>query len=116
MLTLSDIQKRLSEVKYKDWNITASLGDFEGVHLNINGTVEDAFNPGKTMTLDIHSPVPMPIIKTVKDFDLYLAWRLCIVASHEAREFLQVKENDTPLFNPHADGADRDVADLQYVH
>jgi hypothetical protein len=95
------------------WVFAAYLGDTtQQVMLMIGAQVEDSYNPGQTVPLDIRSPVPGFALASELAFDKWLAWRLQQVEIHEAQEWYRRPRRNgegwTPVFNPHAQGADRD--------
>lgn len=107
MLTVKDMQARLAVLTYKPgWKMIVREGRFEGAHFVVTAEVEDAFNPGTTMTLDIHSSIPP--MENTNQFYAWIQWRLCIIESHESREWLH-GSNGKPLFDPHAEHAGRDL-------
>ena len=108
MLSTGEIQAHLAEVTYMPgWSVRVYDGDFEGQHVAITARVEDAYAPGETTVLDVHSQLPpMP---DVGYFDRWLLWRLGIIWSHENREWL--KFAGAAIFDPHAEHANRDSTD-----
>jgi hypothetical protein len=106
VLTTAQIQAELDRVTYREgWTIRVYDGRHEGQHVVITTDVPDAYNPGRTVTLDIHSPLPP--IPDVDYLHVWMLWRLGRIASHENREFYRV--DGKPPFDPHAPFADRDV-------
>lgn len=106
MLTTQQLAEHLNSISYKDgWNFHVYDGAFEGQHLVITAKLPDAFKPGESIALDIHSMLPpMP---SYEYFERWLLWRLARIEVHECREFL--RRNGKVIFNPHADAADRDL-------
>lgn len=114
MLTLPDIQDALARITYRpDWTFTARQGAVEGdptltggLHFTLTAAVPDAFRPGETCTLDVHSNLPpMP------DTDSLYRWvlhRVLIMETHEARELFRVAGKVWD--SPHRTHADRDEA------
>jgi hypothetical protein len=107
MLTTAEIQAELARVTYKPgWSFTAYDGDHEGQHLAITCALPDAYQPGETTTLDVHSALP-----PIPDVDYLHAWlmhRLGRIESHELREWFKV--DAVPVSDPHAPNAGRDSA------
>jgi hypothetical protein len=105
MLATAQIQDELSRVTYKEgWAITVYDGDWEGQHIVIRTAVPDAYHPGQTTTLDVHSALPpMP---DVEYLHRWILWRICRIESHEAREFYRV--DGRLVADPHAENAGRD--------
>jgi hypothetical protein len=106
MLTTPDVQRLLARVKYKPgFEFKAYDGRWEGQQVVIRVDMPDAYNPGQTVTLDIHSPLPPQ-----RDEDTlysWLAWRLGRIENHEMREYLRI---DGDLYSdPHAPYSDRDL-------
>jgi hypothetical protein len=107
MLTTSEIQAHLERLTYKPgWSIKAYDGRWEGQHVVITTVVDDAYKPGETQTLDVHSMLP-PMADT-DHLEQWLAWRLGRLELHEMREFL--RRDGKPIYNPHAPYAERDLA------
>jgi hypothetical protein len=114
-LDLAGVQAHLTRRAYRpDWTLTAYLGDTtRQVMLRIAAEVEDSYHPGERVPLDIRSPIPRFALETELAFDKWLAWRVSAVELHEAQEwFRKPSKADpdrwVPVFNPHAEGADRD--------
>lgn len=105
-LTTAQLQDTLDRITYKPgWEFAIYDGRHEGQHVVIVTVVPDAYNPDKTVTLDVHSMLP-PMF-TEHQFFEWVAWRLRRIEIHEAREFLCV---DGRVYDdPHADGADKDL-------
>jgi len=105
MLTTQQIAAELARITYKNgWTFTVYDGQWEGQHLAIGAQVSDAYHPGQSVTLDVHTMLPpMP---DVAYLHRWLGWRLGRLEVHEMREFLRV--DGVAVFDPHADGADRD--------
>jgi hypothetical protein len=107
MLTTSEIAAHLERLSYKDgWEFQVYDGRWEGQHIVIRTVVPDAFRPGETVTLDVHSMLP-PMRDTAQ-LEEWLAWRLGRIEVHEMREWL--KRDGQVLFSPHAEYAERDLA------
>lgn len=80
--------------------------------LHIYAVVDDSYDPGRTTELDLYSPVPDPALESELAFDKWLAYRLNEVERHECGEWYRRQKADgrwVAVFNPHRDGADRDV-------
>lgn len=105
VLTIAETQAHLAKLTYKPgWSFSAYEGLFEGHHIVIRTNVEDSYHPGEKVTLDIRSPLPP--FQDILDLEHWLIWRLSIIETHEAREWLQ--KDGKPIFDPHADFAERD--------
>jgi hypothetical protein len=106
ILTYEQMKERLEKMTYyKGWELSLRVGSTMGIMINIKGRLEDNFNPGKYFKFDVHSPVPPMVSK--KAFDLWIDWRLRLIAIHESSERLQIDGN--PIVNPHREHADRDI-------
>lgn len=114
MMTLEDVQAHLKERAYRPgWAMTAYLGDTtQQIYVQIEAMVEDSYNPGGLVPLDIRSPIPRFALTDALALDKWLAWRLGQIEIHESAEwFRRPRVNGdgwTAVFNPHRDGADRD--------
>jgi hypothetical protein len=105
VLTTTELQNHLSTISYMPgWLIDVYDGAYEGQHCVIRTRLEDSYNPGEMVELDIHSMLPP--MRTTEDFEQWLLWRLMRIATHEVREWL--KKDGKPIVDPHADGADQD--------
>jgi hypothetical protein len=106
MLTTAQIRDELLRVTYRSgWSFEVYDGAFEGQHIVIRAKVIDAYHPGQTVDLDVHSMLPpMP---DAAYLHRWLAWRLGRLELHEMREHLHL--DGKPIFDPHAPYADRDV-------
>lgn len=99
MLTLPEIQQHLDHVSYRQgWTFSTYHDQWEGPHLLILAPVPDAYHPEQTITLGIRSPLP-PMPDTGY-LDVWLAWRLGRVESHERLEHYRV--DGVAPFDPHA--------------
>ena len=106
MLSLSEIEHILFRVSYKPgWTIRAMQGTFEGVKVQILAQVVDSYNPEATVCLDVWSTLPP--IQDEDQFLLWLAWRLKQIEIHEMQEWFKL--DGRAVFDPHAEGADRDA-------
>lgn len=106
MLTLGEMQDRLGEMTYlPQYEMEIYQGRFEGAHFHLRASVPDYINKGEPTVLDIHSP--LPAMESTDQLDNWVVDRLIRIASHEVREALQV--DGKPIFNPHAEGADKDL-------
>lgn len=118
-LDAAAVNEILSRRAYRPgWTFRAYTGDTTRlVHVEIEATVEDSYNPGQQVPLHIVSPVPPYALASELDLDKWLAWRLQAVEIHESAEWYrrprQSGEGFTPVFNPHRDGADRDRWPIQ---
>jgi hypothetical protein len=110
MLTTDEIRGWLARVTYKPgWFFTVYDGEWEGQHFVITALVPDAYNPGATTVLDVHSALPP--IPNQEYLWHWITWRVGRVESHEMREFLRV-EGDA-IHDPHAPNAERDNPDYE---
>jgi hypothetical protein len=113
VLDLATVQDILARRAYRPgWTLTAYVGDTtRAIIVQITAEVEDSYNPGSTVPLDIRYPVPAPALASELDLDKWLAWRLGMIELHESAEWYRKPGRNfpfVPVFNPHADGADRD--------
>lgn len=108
MLSLSDIQKRLSEFKYfPGWELSAYEGAFEGNKLLIEADVDD-YTCADEQQIHLHIVRPIDnLFETVNQFDIWLLKTLNRIAIHESMEALRI--NGKPVIDPHRDGSDRDL-------
>ena len=112
-LTVGEVAEILSHRAYRPgWTFQAYVGETtQAIILRIFAKVEDTYHPGSLTDLDIRSPVPRPALEDELAFDKWLAWRLQQAEVHESQEWYRKPGRDwpwVPVFNPHADGADRD--------
>lgn len=106
MLTTTELAAHLQHLTYRPgWTIHIYDGAHEGQHLVITTQVEDTTKPGTTTTLDIHSMLPP--MRDTEQFETWLLWRLKRIEVHECREWF--KRDGTPVSDPHAPYADRDL-------
>lgn len=106
MLTVSELQEHVKKLTYKPgWNLRVYEGLFEGAHFVVRAVMEDSYHPGQKVTLDIHSMLP-PMLDT-DAFENWIIWRLGRIEVHEAREWF--KRDGKPVFDPHAEYAERDT-------
>jgi hypothetical protein len=106
MLTISEMAALLRRVDYRDgWRFEIYEGRHEGPHLRISTEVPDAYSPGETVPLDIHSFLP-PLRDEAAFMD-WLLWRLKRIEVHECREFLRL--DGKAYSDPHGPEADRDL-------
>jgi hypothetical protein len=100
VLSTVDLATLAETISYKPgWRLVVHEPDpIQGVYLSIYVEMEDSYQPGSTVPLRIHSPIPpMP------DEDAFLgwlAWRLKIIETHEVLEWLKV--SGKPWIDPHA--------------
>ncbi len=113
-LDLVAVNALLAQRAYRPgWWMTAYEG--ETTHLvlvEIGANVDDSYNPGQQAPLHIVAPVPPYALESELAFDKWLSWRLQQVEIHESQEWYRKRGRDrpwVPVFNPHRDGADRDV-------
>ena len=103
---MEEIQDHLDRITYKPgWSFLAYEGRWEGHHIAITTCVPDAFNPGKNVTLDVHSMLPP--MESTDDLDRWLMWRLARIEVHEMREWY--KRDGWVIDSPHVENAERDL-------
>ena len=106
MLSTKQIQEYLDKVTYKPgWKFRCYDGRWEGQHLVITTVLPDAYDKGKTTTLDVHSMLPP--METIDQLNTWMMWRLGRIEIHEMREFYQV--DGKLIADPHAEFAGRDL-------
>jgi hypothetical protein len=106
MLSIQQVQAHLARVSYKPgWSFEAYQGAWEGHHIVINTQVPDAYGPGRTVTLNVHSMLPP--LEDTSALERWLMWRLARIEVHEMREFFRV--DGKIVDDPHAEFADRDL-------
>jgi hypothetical protein len=110
-LSLAQVNDRLRQLQYRPgWTFTAYQGAHEGPKLRIHApAVENSYQPGTTVPLDIRAPLPLQTWDDVGQFDRWLSWRMQQVEAHEAMEWLRGPDG-RPVFDPHRPHADRDEA------
>lgn len=114
VLDLAAVRDILSRRRYRPgWALRAYVGDTTRlVHVEIEATVEDSYNPGNQTRLHVVSIVPPFVLHGGEfEFDKWLANRLLMIEVHESQEWYRRPGRDlpwVPVFNPHLDGADRD--------
>lgn len=113
-LSAATMANYLVDVTYKPgWAFAVYQGEWEGPHLVIVATLPNAYDgsddPTTTTmtTLSIHSAIPP--MDNLLDFGRWLAWRICRIESHEAREWLKL--GGKAMFDPHTDAGAHDVLD-----
>lgn len=105
MLSTAEIARHLDRLTYRPgWTFEVYDGRFEGQHLVIRAEVDNSYQPGQLVVLDIHSMLPP--MRDVAALEDWLGWRLRRVESHEQREWF--KRDGVPVADPHAEGADQD--------
>lgn len=92
------------------WTITVYETEFQGIWLAVAAEVEDSYHPGDSVPLRIKSPIPP--MRSNADFLNWLRWRLERIEVHECHEWLRLKDDGKPLFDPHAEGADEPRDDV----
>lgn len=106
MLSVQEVQQHLTRLSYKPgWEFECYEGRWEGMHIVIRTPVEDAFNPGQTVVLDVHCFFPRP--ESTEELERWLMWRLARIEVHEMREFF--KRDGKVIDSPHKKDADRDL-------
>lgn len=105
-LSVETLDEHLDNITYKPgWEFEVYQGAFEGPHIRITTVCDDSYHPGEKVTLDVHSQLP-PMFD-LEYFEQWLLWRLMIIETHEAREFL--RKDGKPIFDPHKENANRDL-------
>ncbi len=99
MLTYAEVRDIVARFTYRaGWRLETYEDPHEGLAIAITTEVEDAYHPGHTIVLDIHSYMPpMRDRQAVLD---WLLWRLERIASHEVREFAHF--DGQLIADPHA--------------
>ncbi len=98
VLSTTQLHSILSRVSYKPgWEL--ELTDDEDPVLCITAFLDDAYNPGSKMLVDIHSQLP-PFF-TESEVLRWLRWRLREIEAHEVDEFLRL--DGEAAFDPHRD-------------
>jgi hypothetical protein len=106
MLSTAELQAHLERLTYRrGWFLRIYEGRFEGHHIVIQAELEDSFNPGRMVVLDVHSMLPP--MRDTDQLEEWIAWRLARMEVHECREWL--KRDGAPIFDPHAEGAEHDL-------
>ncbi len=107
MLTIQEVEGHLKRLSYKPgWSFEVYQGKWEGAHIVINTEIDDSYNPGEMVVLDIHSRLPRVAMQNTDTLEDWLAERLAVIEVHEMREFF--KRDGKPVFNPHEEFAERD--------
>lgn len=115
MLTVEELAGILRSRTYRPgWVLTVHEGQTtrEPIVRIYSPEVADSWNPGASVPLDIFAAVPGPARQSELEFDKWLMWRLGRIEVHEAQEWYRKRGRDfpwVPVFDPHRDGADRDV-------
>jgi hypothetical protein len=99
-LTLEGLQVEIAKYYYREgWSLEVFADPWEGPCLYVVADVPDAYHPGETVELRIRSNIPP--IPSAEYFAIWLAWRIQLIESHEARELLRRRYDDRPVFDPH---------------
>ncbi len=97
-LTTAQLHSIFSRITYKPgWELT--LTEDENSSLCITAWLEDAYNSGDRILVDIHSQLP-PFF-TESEVLRWLRWRLREIEAHEVDEFLRF--DGKAVFDPHRD-------------
>lgn len=97
-LSLTELQELIDEFSYRPgWSLDVFADPWEGPCLYIVADVVDGYHPEKTVELRIRSNIPP--IPSAEYFAVWLQWRLSLIESHEAREYLH--RDGRPVFDPH---------------
>lgn len=100
-MSLSDVelQRALTSVSYKPgWRLTIRELPHQGPYLSVIVDLPNSYDPSSTVPLRIHSPIPP--MRTPASFYEWLTWRLIVIETHEALEWLRV--DGSPWHDPHA--------------
>lgn len=115
MLSVAELGDILSRRTYKPgWVLSVHEGQTTRAPIVriYAEAVDDSWNPGQSVPLDIFAEVPTPARESELAFDKWLVWRLGRIEVHEAQEWFRRPGQAypwVPVFNPHRDGSDRDV-------
>jgi hypothetical protein len=97
MLSGLEIQAHLESLTYKPgWAWELHHDPWEGYYIRFLIDVPDSHGH-QPMTLGISSWLPP--MQNTDQLDLFMAWRIGRIESHESREFL--KRAGRPVFDPH---------------
>lgn len=115
MLTVEELAEILTRRAYRPgWTLTVHEGQTtrEPIVRIYSPEVPDSWNPGQMVPLDIFAAVPTQARDDELAFDRWLSWRLQRIEAHESQEWYRKPGRSypwVPVFDPHRDGADRDV-------
>lgn len=100
VLSTADLANLVDTVSYKPgWRLVVHEPDpIQGPYLSIYTDLEDSYNPGSTVPLRIHSPIPPMADEGA--FMVWLAWRIRVIETHEVLEWMKV--SGKPWIDPHA--------------
>lgn len=99
MLSHHAIEAIVARVTYKPgWSLVIRDLPVQGTYLSVYAELENSYQPGTTVPLRIHSPVPP--VADADAFLTWLAWRLRMIEVHELLEWLKI--DDKPWIDPHA--------------
>jgi hypothetical protein len=100
MIEVCELRAALNEVTYRPgWQLLVHEPAHQGPYLSVLVTTADAANPGQTVPLRIHSPIP-PMASEGAFYD-WLLWRLRVIETHECLEWFRVAGDC--WIDPHAD-------------
>jgi hypothetical protein len=92
VLTVDEIAQVLRHFTYRrGWTFRLDQSNSEGLQVIINGTVEDAYQPTETITLNIKTFLPP--IPDEAYLVAWIDWRMGRIEHHEGAEFLRYKGN-----------------------
>lgn len=93
-----DLRRAFDAVTYKPgWRIVYRDVPHQGPYVSILADVPNSYQPGETVPLRIHSPIPP--MRNREELFGWLIWRLVMVETHEVLEWLKV--GGTPYYDPH---------------
>lgn len=99
-LSYEELRDEIGQYTYRPgWQLTVFHDPWEGPCLYIVADVPDAYDSERTTELRIRSNIPP--IPSAAYFAVWLQWRLALVESHEAREYLRHRSTGRPVFDPH---------------
>jgi hypothetical protein len=101
-LELDDLRRIFAGFSYRPgWAFFVWLHPQEGLHVTIEADVDNAYDPGASVHLNIHSPLPP--FRNEQAVEDWLLWRLTRIETHEASEFL--RRDGRQIRNPHDEPA-----------
>lgn len=105
MLSPAEIQNVLDRVAFlPGWTFTLVHGRDEGMQVRIQGAVENSYNPGENVLLDI--PRYLHTVYSETDLLEWLLHQVKRIMIHETLEWFKI--DGKPYRDPHRPHADRD--------
>jgi len=94
-----EIVSIVRRVSYKPgWSLVVRDVPMQGTYLSVLVELENSYQPGTTVPLRIHSPIPpMPSAEALMT---WLAWRIRLIETHEVLEWFKL--DGKPWIDPHA--------------